>query len=191
MPGIKILLSDFFQSFRILCLKQIYPLKGRETSPGYVRGGYTTCNAWNRKQNTRDNLIIKWGFFLSLNVSSVFSIQNIIHASQKTLIQSSSCLFCYAYCFLFVCNMSAPSQAKFDFLTSHALHASHARAVLGRVRLCGVFACVKLCFEAWDNTLLTMIMNPAVVIKHVLIGKKYFLLIVYRCFIKQNWFIEK
>ena len=111
-------------------------------------------------------------FFWSLNVSSVFSIQNIIHASQKTLIQSSSCLFCYAYCFLFVCNMSAPSQAKFDFLTSHALHASHARAVLGRVRLCGVFACVKLCFEAWDNTLLTMIMNPAVVIKHVLIGKK-------------------
>ena len=75
--------------------------------------------------------------------------------------------------------MSAPSKAKFDFLTSHALHASHARAVLGRVRLCGIFACDKFYFEARDNTLLTMIMNPAVVIKHVLIGKNFFLLIVY------------
>ena len=58
-------------------------LKPQKTSPGNVRSWYTTCNTYIRKQNIRDNFIIKWVFF-SLNVSSVFFyIRNLIHPIQK------------------------------------------------------------------------------------------------------------
>ena len=36
MPNMIIFLSDFFQSFRILCLEHIYPLKTLSNHPSYV-----------------------------------------------------------------------------------------------------------------------------------------------------------
>ena len=57
--------------------------------------------------------MIKWVIFSQFS----FLIHNITHAGKKRLIQSSICLKCLAYLVLFLCNMSAPSQVTFDFLT--------------------------------------------------------------------------
>ena len=59
-------------------------LKGAGTSPGHVRGWYTTFNAWNRKQNTRDNLIIKWVFFVTKCEFSFFNLKHNPCQSENT-----------------------------------------------------------------------------------------------------------